>query len=546
MRKTANVKRKVPVNVVGSNTFGIQDKISASATYNLFISDNWMVNTPGYQRILNLLPNGEGEGRDLFTCIRGNFLLAVVGANVYTISSNFSVTFIGALATATGEVFIDENLNSQICIVDGINAYIYNYTLPPNLTIQTGLGTLIPGYVEYHNAQFLFGNANTTPGAGSAWYSFVFNSPTTIIANPVASQFAIQTKPDFALAVVRLPGQGNNVLALGKTVGEIWTQVGGLENYRRNSTINIDFGVASVSTIARSDKYVAWLGINEHNSPVIVVYTGQSFGSISTDGIDKLMDSIKFPSQSTAMFFRDSGHLFYQLTFYNPVDNLSLLYDFDTEKFYYFTDNFMNYHPARNYAFFNGDTYFASLNNAALYQSSSLFTNYNENIQAIMPQDPTLNLEIPRIRIPDTFREEDSSQFRANSLVITIEQGNDLAVTGVSLLNNIDLLITESTFVPPDDVIYTEQGTPMADEDSGAGVGAGNLPPPYRPRVDLSISRDGGVIFGNTVGRGLNPVAIRQNILTWDNMGMCNEWTPQLRFWGMDRFTVSNGILEIF
>lgn len=510
----------------------------------MFITDGWLVNTAGYSKVLEILPQGQGRG--FFISTRGNLIVAVINSFVYSISTNFVVTPIGNLNTQFGEVSIDENLNAQICIVDGLNAWIYNYDQGPFITLQTISGTLIPNYVEYLNTFFMFGNANLTSN-GSAWYIYQFDTPTTIVqATNGAGQFALQSKPDFALAVVRLPGQSSNVLVFGKTVTEIWTNVGGLQNFRKNSTINIDYGVASISTIARSDAYVAWLGVNENNSPVIMVYTGQGATPLSTDGIDYQLSQIRFPAQSTAMMYRQDGHLFYQLTFFNPVDNLTILYDFNTQKFFNLTDFNVDYHPAREYILFQGDIYFISLNNGSIYQSSTDFTTYNENLQSADIQNPALNLEIPRTRVLETYRSENSEQFRVNSFEFTIEQGNDENVSGLSLLGNVNLLITEDQFLPPDDVIITEGGIPIGDETSGAGIGAGDLPIPYRPRVDMTISRDGGISWSNTVKRELNPVAIRQNIINWENLGSCNSMTIKLRFWGTSRFVVWNGMMQIY
>ena len=539
MRKTPNSKQE-EVNIVGGSTFGRYKKISSEKTYNMFVSDEWLVNTAGYQKVYELLP--EGLGRGIFTSIRGNRLIVVVDSFVYSLNEHLVPTFVGMLGTERGVVYIDENLNSQICIVDGLNAYIYNYSLPgSSLTVQTGLGNLIPNYVEYHNTYFLFGNANETTN-GAAWYAYQYATPTTIIqATP--GQFALQTKPDYALAVVRLPGQGNNVLVFGSTVCEIWTQIGGLQNYRRNQTINIDYGCASVSTIAGSDKYVAWLAINENNSPTIMVYTGQGFKPISTDGIDHQLSHIQYVSQSTAMFYRQDGHLFYQLTFYNPADNLTIIYDFTTEMFFNLSDWNLDYHPAKNYAYFNGQTYFISLNDGNLYLSSTDLTTYNENLPNAIP-DPTLIHEIQRIRICDTIRVDDSSQFRPNTFVFTIEQGNDKNVTGLSINNpGQDLLITEDLFNPPDDTIYTEANQPMADEDS---LDITSITIPYQPRVDLTVSRDSGVTWSNTVSRNLNPIGMRQNILNWENLGSCNSLTLKLRFWGLSRFVAHNGMVELY
>ena len=387
----------------------------------------------------------------------------------------------------------------------------------------------------------MFGNADKTTN-GAAWYAYQYSTPTTIVqATP--GQFALQTKPDYALAVLRLPGQGSNVLVLGNTVCEVWTQLGGLQNYRRNNTISIDYGCASVSTIASSDKYVAWLGINENNAPTIMAFTGQAFQPISTDGIDHQLSHIKYINKSTAMFYRQDGHLFYQLTFYNPDDNLTILYDFTTQTFFNLADWNLDYHPAKNYAYFNNKTYFVSLNKASVYVSSTDLTTYNDNLPDDV-QDPNKIHEIQRIRICDTIRADDTSQFRANSFVFNIEQGNDKNVTGLSISNpGEDLLVTELLFNPPDDIIYTEGGQPMADEDSNA---VASTTPIYQPRVDLTVSRDGGITWSNTVARNLNPVGKRQNILNWENLGSCNSLTLKLRFWGLSRFVVNNGLIEIY
>ena len=539
MRQTPNAKQE-PVNIVGGSTFGRYHKISSEKTINMFISDKWLINTAGYQKIYELLP--EGLGRAIFTSIRGNRLIVVVDSFVYSLNEHLVPTFVGMLGTERGVVYIDENLNSQICIVDGLNAYIYNYSLPgTNLTVQTGLGNLVPGYVDYHNTYFLFGNSDRTTN-GSAWYAYQYATPTTI-TQATTGQFALQTKPDYALAVVRIPAQSANVLVMGTSVCEIWMQIGGLQNYRRNQNISVDYGCASVSTIASSDKFIAWLAINENNAPTIMVYNGQEFKPISTDGIDHQLSHIQYPAQSTAMFYRQDGHLFYQLTFYNPADNLTILYDCTTEMFFNLSDWDLNYHPAKNYAYFNGQTYFISLNDGDLYLSSTDLTTYNENLPNAIP-DPTLIHEIQRIRICDTIRADDSSQFRPNTFVFTIEQGNDKNVTGLSINSpGQDLLITEDLFNPPDDTMYTEAGQPIADEDS---LDITSITIPYQPRVDLTVSRDSGITWSNTVSRNLNPIGMRQNILNWENLGACNSLTLKLRFWGLSRFVANNGMVELY
>lgn len=532
-KKTPNSK-PLPVKVVGSSIFGRYNKISSEKTYNMFMSDGFLVNFAGYERLLQLLPAGEGRG--IFTSVRGNFILVVVNSAVYTLNNVLAPTFIGNLATNAGPVFIDENLQNQICIVDGVSYYIYNHTLPPLIVAGAPVAGFVPNYVTFHNSFFLFGNS-AVGGNGAQWFAYVFATPTTLA---LATTHALQTKPDTALAVVRIPGQSANVLVMGNSVCEIHTQIGGALNYRRVNTINVDYGCLSVDTIDNSDNYVAWLGINETNGPVLMVYSGQGAQPISTDGIDYLFSQLHFPAQSTAAFFRVDGHLFYQLSFVNPADNLTIAYDFDTKMFFNLSDQDLNHHPARDYAYFNQTTYMLNINNASIYETSTNITTYNENIAPA--NDPTQNHEIQRIRITDNMAQDDSDRFIANYLAITIEQGNDPNVTGFSYAEPVPI-ITEGIFAPANYPILTEQGFNITLESVFSHGDPYVIP--YIPFVDLSVSLDGGVTWSANVRRLLNPVGHRKNILSWNKLGSMNYLTFKFRFWGLDRFVVNNGIVEI-
>jgi hypothetical protein len=545
MRKTPG-STQAPVNVVGSSVFGRYEKISSEKTYNMFISDNWLVNFAGYQRTLQLLPKGNGRG--LYRSVRGGFILMVVNSGVYQIDENLSSTLIGNIDSSVGDVYIDENLNNQICIVDGINAYIYNYSLPitVGLTVQTLASGLIPSYVCYHNTYFLIGNMSTA-NEGALWYVYGVDSTTTI---QFVSEIALQTKPDTAVAIRRLPGQGNNVLVFGRTVCEIFTNVQTQISvsavsppYIRNSTISVDYGCISVATIAASDTFVAWLGVNESNGPVIIIYTGQGAEAISTDGIDYVLGQLSYPEQSTALFFRQDGHLFYQLTFYNPADNLTLVYDFSTKQFFNLTDWNLNYHPATSAIYFNDTSYFCSLNDASLYEFSSNFTTYNDNLPSA-PYDVTMNHEIPRVRICKSIRAENSQRFVANSLVVMIEQGQDPNFVSLDLdgLNYIVQEVIEDRMLSEDGInfIVAEGSGPVTPSSIAA------MPLIYRPRVDLSLSYDGGATYGTWVARYLNPQGYRRNILTWEKMGAANDLTLKFRFVGTGRVVVQNGVMDLY
>jgi len=65
------------------------------------------------------------------------------------------------------------------------------------------------------------------------------------------------------------------------------------------------------------------------------------------------------------------------------------------------------------------------------------------------------------------------------------------------------------------------------------------------PRVDLSISIDGGATFGNEWSYNLNPLAHRKNRLMWWQIGAVNDLVCQFKFWGFGRFVAFDGQVNV-
>lgn len=531
--------QEIPIQIVGSSVYGRYNTISAERTYNMFISDGWLINFAGYEAVIDDPERIAGPGRGLFHSVRGNFLIVVIGSSVYRfdqITSGIPGTLLNPTTPipGTGEVYIDENLSSQICIVNqGTDAYIYNWA-----TGDFGAMTYITGseppptgfiynYVTYQNTYFVFGNGLQN-NAGSLWLivqsAYDAADPTTALKVKFVQTPALQTKPDFALAALRIPGAGNNLIVFGSSVAELWQQVGSTSIYQRQASVNIDYGCASVATIAQSDNLVCWLGINERSAPSIMVMSGGQAQRISTDGIDYLLSTIQFPSESTAFFYRQDGHLFYHLTFFNPVDNRTITYDFTTQKFYDLTDSKFNHHPARDVAYFNGQTYFVSLIDARIYIMNSDITTYDD-------LDSDTPVSIPRVRITDTYRLERPEKFMVDLFTFVIESGTDRGVTGN--LTCYGSIITQDT----EQQIYTEDDIPIVTEDGACTV--------YRPRIDVSMSKNGGITFSNAVPYYFHNTANYRAQPRFNRLGVCNQITFQLRFWSESRIVVKNATIEV-
>lgn len=483
MRGRSPTFKDIPLNIVGSTIFGRYPKISVEQTYNMIISDNFLVPYAGHERVDQIL--NFSEGRAIYTSNRYGHMFIVIGDGLYSIASNLSVQFIGALDTSEGDVFIDENNTNQIAICDKTNIYIYNYQ---TAVFQKASIDFIPGYISFQNGRFLAAAFETADQVWQWRLSDVGNGLSW--PNDSFHVGLLQTKPDKVVAVQRFPGRGNLVYVFGETVTEPWQDIGGnLFPYQRNSSVNVDYGCLNPATIAYNESIIVWLAANEKSGPVIAFSTGGDINRISTDGIDFKFTQLTNPENSYGFLFRQDGHLIYQITF--PDDNLTYIYDFNTKKFFTLCDKNMDAHIAKRIAFFNNSYYFVSFTDGNLYQIGTQFTTYNGD-------------EIPRIRVCRNIRMPDASRFGVNNLTFTIEQGTQY--------NSLDPI--DSYEIPQ--------------------------------RVGLSVSKNGGESFGTIWTKDLNPPGKYRNRLIYWNLGAANDFVPQFRFWGLGRFVATDGLVSIY
>jgi hypothetical protein len=483
IRQAPQPKGVIPVEIVGSSKFGRFPKVSAEKTFNMYVSDNWLMPTPGHIKLGDIDPLQEGRGN--FTSVAGKFMLSIIGNGIWRSNENIRkigrqtpigdptevvAQKVGTIETYTGDVFIDENNASEIAICDKRNIYIYNYSAN---TVIKAVTPFLPGYVTFQDGRFI------SPDLLShQWYLSDLNNglswPTT--AGYVGE---LETKADKCKACIRLPGEGNHLFVMGETVTELWNDVGyKLFPYEKITSFNIDYGCLNQATLAASDSFVIWLAINEKSGPTIMYSNGGPAKQISTDGINDELATLKNPREAYGFLWKNSGHLFYQLTF--TEDKKTYLCDLITEQFYYLTNALTENHIAKKVVFFAGDYYFISFIDGNLYRLSDEIFLANGEL-------------VPRIRVSNTIRSPTNKPFIPGEFGFPIEQGDSATIS----------------------------------------------------RVDLNVSYDGGVTFGNIVGHELNPLAERKNRFTEYLLGLANEITIQLRFWGDAHFTCGNGYLKV-
>ena len=560
--------RQFPINIAGSSTFGRYPKISIEQTYNMFISDKWLVPYSGYQIAVRSPQFASSrEGRGIFTSTKFNRLVVVQEDHVYLVNIEYSqaqeqviftqITLIGILQTNTGVVYIAENNKPQIGISDGSAFYIYDPTLTP--VFQTIPLAFTPGYLTFHDGYFILAASNDSfynPPTNNTWRLSAFNDGTVWLNNS-STIGLLQSKPDNVQAVVRFPSKGNMIFVMGSIVTEAWFDTGvQLFPYQRNNQFNIDYGCLQPATVAYMDEIVVWLAQSEKSGPVIMYSDGGMPKRISNDGIDYLFATLETPEDSQAYLYRQDGHLFYHINFYS--DNFSLFYDFNTQKIYHASDHNLNYYIASEVAFFNNQYYFVTKNNGNLFALDTAITTY-QDVDTL--GNEAIN-EIPRIRTCANIRTPDQEYAIINDIGFTIESGEtdyQQQSLGEIILITQDShpLVTQGGFLglmtQDENFLITQDGNLLIPQQNATGTqailiaqqmantGISNL---SLPHVDLSISIDGGATFGNEWAYYLPPIGHRKNRLMWWQIGLANDFVPQFKFWGLGRFVCTDGLVN--
>ena len=558
--------KQFALNIAGSSVFGRYPKINNEHTFNMFVSDNFLVPYAGYSIGISSSNFANGiEGRAIFSSIKFNRLIVVVDKNVYLVNIFYSQKFnkvtssqevlIGTLQTSTGVVYISENNKPQIALSDGSALYIYDPTLSP--TFQTISINFTPGYITFHDTYFICAASNDTtytPPANNTWRLSAQNDGTSW-PSVSANVGLLQTKPDNVQAVVRFPSKGNLIFVMGSNVTEAWFDTGAqLFPYQRNNQFNIDYGCLNPATVAYMDELVVWLAKNEKSGPIIMYSDGGMPQKITTDGIDFLFSTLEHPEDSQGFLYRQDGHLFYHINFY--TDNLSLFYDFNTKKIYNASDQNLDYFIASQIAFFNNQYYFVTRNNGNLFAFDTVFYSY-QDVDAI---GNVITNEIPRIRTCKNMRLPSQEYFIVNDVGFTIETGEtDYQQQDIG---DIFLITQDGKYViTQGNAIFfqTQDGQYITTQDDKYLVSQQIDPTDFSyivlqqhnilyltPRVDFSISIDGGAIFGSDFAYVLNPIGQRKNKLQWWQMGAANDLVCQFKFWGLNaRFVCTDGIVNI-
>ncbi len=373
--------------------------------YNWYVisdaDENILVPTPGFITIAQIIPSG--TSRAIFRIQSLGQIIQVINNGVYLISGK-SFKLIGTLATSSGSVTIASGyteVGTEIGLCDGINIYTYRTT---DASFKTATTDFQPQYLTFQDTYFIATAQNSNRvyisnnNDGRTWGA---NDFTTVDNNTLAC-LSYEEK---------LFVWGQSKVYIFYNTGEASFP------FQQDITRSFSYGLLAATSLASAFGMMVWLGVNNEASPVILSSDGGAPAPISTEGIDHLIDNLSHPEQCDSFMYQQDGHTFYQINWYNPSDNISLLYDFTSQKLTRVGNKNLGVHAVKGVARYNNTQYAITRLTGNLYDFS---VNYFTDDGVVTPRivisanysKKTLNLNAPT-----------DSPFTVQCFGVTADQG---------------------------------------------------------------------------------------------------------------------------
>jgi hypothetical protein len=278
-------------------------------------------------------PPAPAVGRCSFTASNGR-VFNVIGADVFELLADGSMIDRGTIDQSIGLLTMAEN-GVQLAVCDGTSLYILNYStnvftkvvtanLPTAATV-----TFINGYFVVNRSIVSGIYQISAPYDGLTWAALDFATA--------------ESSPDSLLRVLNVYGL---LWLFGERTIEIkGIAAAGLFPFRGVDGGNIEVGtIGSFSPIA-IDNSVIWVGQDKYGSGVVYRAEGFSPVRISTDAIEKIIQSAPTPQSLYTYAYQEEGHAFVVIT--GGGMETSLVYDLTTQLWFEsaYTDDFGNYSP---------------------------------------------------------------------------------------------------------------------------------------------------------------------------------------------------------
>lgn len=360
--------------------------------------------TPGTTTVANAVPvNGSGWRQLWFAS--NNQLYGVCGSTVYAISESWALTSLGNITSESGYVSMTDN-GDYVVIVDGSN---HGWTI----NIKKGGAN---AFALISDSAFMGGNT-----AGFVNGYLAFNNPGTqewyiSLVNEInfdATDFA--SKAGSADLLAGLGITKRYVYLLGQQTTEIWFNTGDTFPFGPLPGVFMQYGCASVASIAQMDGNLYWLAQSPQGKAMIVRSQQFNAEQISTFALDNEMQGYSDLDQAIGFTYQFDGHFFYVLTF--PESDVTWQYDLSTQQWnqlaWIDTNGVLHRHRANCCANAYGSLVVGDWENGKLYV-------WDQNVYT---DDGN---PIPRIRSFMHGVDDASNRIHYRELIANMEVGNGL------------------------------------------------------------------------------------------------------------------------
>jgi hypothetical protein len=363
--------------------------------------------TPGLTLLAAASPDTGTGWRGLYFA-SNNQLYGVCGSTVYAISSTWSLTALGDIASSSGQVAMVDNAN-YVVIVDGS---AQGWTVDLSTNKLAGLSS--SGFVGGDTVQFVDGYLVLNSPGTREWY---VSTADEIVFD--ATQFASKSGAQDLLAGVGVTKR--YVYLFGQQTTEVWFDAGDTPfPLDRLPGVFMQYGCASVDSIAQMDGDFYWLAQSPQGNAIVCKTAQFNASQISTFALDNEMNQYVDLDQAIGFTYQFEGHFFYVLTF--PVTNITWQFDLSTQQWNQLAwvdgDGNLQRHRANCYASAYGQPVVGDWENGNLYLWDE--NNYTDN-----------GNPIPRIRSFAHGVDDSSDRIRYQEFIANMEVGNGAGYVSV-------------------------------------------------------------------------------------------------------------------
>jgi hypothetical protein len=270
--------------------------------------------TPG---LLLKLTLAESPVRAVYTASNGE-VYAVGGTKLYSISSSWVATQLGALNSSEGVVSMADN-GTHLVLVDGTDGYVWNMSTDSFAEISDP-DFKAADHVAYLDGYFIF---NET---GTQRFFFSDLNSTDLDALDIGSATGF---PDLLVGLV---AHNQNLVLFGAQSYEVFYNSGDAnETFQRIQGAVGGIGCIAPHSIASLQESVYWLGGDKAGSGIVYRSQGYQAVRISTPAIESVIRGLAVTDlpDARAWTYQQGGHVFYCLNL--PGANSTWVYDASTQ-----------------------------------------------------------------------------------------------------------------------------------------------------------------------------------------------------------------------